>query len=71
MICVDCANGADIATAFTAVGLRRRIPPDVAAIVEANHDVCLLRNLDREVGQLADCTCQHAVTTPTSATPRS
>lgn len=30
-----------------------------------------LRNLDREVGQLPDCTCQHTVTAPTSATPRS
>lgn len=74
MICADCARGADIAAARTAgeldtVAAHLGYTPEHEAV--ANHDRCLLRNLDREFGQLADCTCQHATTTPTNATPRS
>lgn len=60
-ICPECSNGADIARSFTAVGLAGHIPPDIAAIVVANHAVCEARNLDREPGQLADCPCQHRI----------
>lgn len=54
MICQDCADGADIASSAIAL-----MPPDLAAIVEANHHMCRIRNRDREPGQSPDCTCQH------------